>query len=135
MGLALNIITVIMLFLNITIVRPLTGFYKGGTLISSATLTISRYARFELILNMMGWICLIVYVSAGIYQLVYLKIGFYLMGFSLYKIDEEIEIKLELKRLTLAAYKLTKLIVILLFVVLWISCIYFAIDYHYYVLQ
>ena len=121
-----------MIFFNITIVRPLIGFYKRGTLISSARFTISRYARFEMILNMMAWICLLIYVSAGLPQLVYLKLGFYLMSFSLYRIDDEIELKLELKRLRLAAYKLMKLIIILLFVVLWISCIYFAIDYHYY---
>ena len=84
---------------------------------------------------MFAWLALLIYVAAGLPQLIYLKIVFYLMGYCLYKTDGEILVKLELKRLTLGAYKLARLIILLMFVVLWLSCVYFAIDYHYYLLK
>ena len=54
------------------------------------------------------------------------------MVYRLYKIDENIERTIELTKVRLACYKLTRLIFILLFIMTWLSGIFFAIDYYYY---
>lgn len=47
-----------------------------------------------MILNIFAWLALLIYVCAGVPSLIYLKLGFYLMAFSLYKIDDVILLKL-----------------------------------------
>jgi len=43
--------------------------------------------------------------------------------------------RLELTTIRLAIYKMLKLILFILFIVLWLSCIYFYIDYKFYLEQ
>ena len=131
-GIAINALFIIVLFMHMIVVRPVTGFYKSGILVKSSRIVLFSYFKMEFWLNLVSWVTLLAYAIANNSNFVYIKFLFYLQVYSLYICDEQISTKLELKRLTFATYKLIKLVIILLFVVLWLSCVYFAIDYHYY---
>lgn len=132
---AINVLIIIVFFIHFTLVRPLTGYYKSGILVSSPLLIIRSYARLELWFNLICWFVLILYAVANNPKLVYAKLIFFLSLYTLNVCDNQITVKLELKRLRFAAYRLIKLMNTLVYAVLWISCVYFAIDYHYYLLK
>lgn len=48
------------------------------------------------------------------------------------QVDDMLQRKIELTKVRLAAYKLCRIILLLLFLVVWLAAIFFAIDYHYY---
>jgi hypothetical protein len=85
-----------------------------------------------LFIDLIGVVILIIYYAAGLPQLIYLKIFFYLNLLTVLRLDNLILGYLELKLYALAFYKLLRLEVFILFIVFWLSSIFFAIDYHYY---
>ena len=101
------------------------------------SVTISKYVMVDFLLNLVPWLSAFAYALSGSQQFVYFKSIFYMMGYCLYKVDLQIIAAFDRKRAvySLAAYRLFRLVFILLFVVLWLSCVYFAIDYHYYLLK
>ena len=86
-------------------------------------------------LDIVSFIVLLVYISADYRNLVYLKILFYLKAYSLYKVDKSLINYLELHRVLYLLYIFFRITLILLFVEIWISAVYFAIDYSYYIQQ
>jgi len=75
---------------------------------------------------------ILIYAVSNVHGLIYLKLLSHLMIYRLVKVDDSLQRKIELTKIRLAIYKLTRLIVLLLFLVLWLASIFFAIDYHYY---
>lgn len=94
-----------------------------------------KYFKFEVYLDIVSFVVLLVYVSADYRSLVYLKILFYLKAYSLHKVDKSLINYLELHKLAYLVYIFFRITLILLFIVTWISAVYFAIDYYYYTLQ
>lgn len=92
-----------------------------------------KYLKYEFWLNLVAWVDLLVYVCVNEYYFVYLKCIFFLSIVCLYIADKQIRDKLELKRIRFALYKLIRLLIMVLIIVLVLSCIFFAIDYAYYV--
>lgn len=81
---------------------------------------------------MLGLLILIIYYASGLPQLIYLKIVFYLNLITVMRLDTLVLAYLELKLYALAFYRLLRLEVFIVFIVFWLSSIFFAIDYNYY---
>lgn len=93
---------------------------------------ISEYIGVNLAVDLLGWLILVIYLSCGIPALIYLKIFFYVTLLTVLEIDSIISTNLELKLYAHALYRLIKLEVVIVFIVFWLSAIFFAIDYSYY---
>ena len=130
----MNAGTLAILFIHICVVRPITGFFREGIMVLDPSVTISKYVMADFLLNLVPWLSAFAYALSGSHQFVYFKSIFYMMGYCLYKVDLQIIAAFDRKRAvySLAAYRLFRMVFILLFVVLWLSCVYFAIDYHFY---
>jgi len=131
-GLSCNIISLFTLLINIVYVVPNTQYYHNGFLVTNQEKIIQKYIGWRLIIDSIAYIALFVFVVSNTYPLIYFKLVFYLMGYRLMKIDDSLQRKVELLKVRLAAYKLFRLILLMLFLVLWLGSIFFAIDYHYY---
>jgi hypothetical protein len=93
---------------------------------------IQRYFGWRLVSDILGYVSAFVFVVSNTYELIYFKLVFYLMLNRLSQVDDILQRKVELMKVRLAAYKLCRIILLLLFLVVWLSSIFFAIDYHYY---
>ena len=91
------------------------------------------YFGWKLIIDVIGIIILIIYLSAGLPDLIYLKICFYITLVTINSIDDQISGNLELNIYGYACYRLIKLEIVIIFIVFWLSGIFFAIDYRFYV--
>ena len=65
--------------------------------------------------------------------MIYLKIFFYSNLITISAIDDRICDRLEMHLYGYAVYRLVKLEVVIVFIVFWLSAIFFAIDYSFYV--
>jgi hypothetical protein len=130
--LACNIISLIVLFVNMVYVIPNTQYYHNGFLVSNQSKIIQRYLGWRFALDLVGYVAAFVFVVANKYELVYLKVVFYLLVNRLAQVDDMLQRRVELTKVRLAAYKLCRVILLLLFLVVWLSAIFFAIDYYYY---
>lgn len=131
-GLTCNIVSLIVLFINIVYVCPNTQYYHNGFLVTNQQKIIQRYFGWRLVSDVLGYVSVFVFVVANTYELIYFKIVFYLMVNRLSQVDDVLQRKVELMKVRLAAYKLCRIILLLLFLVVWLASIFFAIDYHYY---
>ena len=91
------------------------------------------YLGWKFAIDLIGVIILIIYLSAGLPELIYLKIFFYITLVTINSIDEQLSDNLELHIYGYALYRLLKLEIVIIFIVFWLSGIFFAIDYHFYV--
>lgn len=125
-------ISLIALFVNMAYVIPNTQYYHNGFLVTKQEKIIRRYMGWRLFLDVVSFISLFVFVVSQTYSVIYLKVIFYLMGYRLYQVDDCLQRKIELTKIWLASYKLFRIILLLMFLVLWLGSIFFAIDYYYY---
>lgn len=91
-----------------------------------------EYLGWKLILDLFGILILIIYVASGNPALIYLKIFFYSNLATLMHIDENVRDRLELHTYGYAVYRFIRLEFIIIFIVLWLSSIFFGIDYYFY---
>lgn len=131
-GLAINIICLLLLYFDMLVVRICISYYHKGKLVSGRLSIVTAYLQPEFILNLIAILSLTIYISSGKYYLVYLKILFVLKLYSLAHIDSQILHVLEFRPLPYALYRLAKLLVLLWFLCSLAGSIYFAIDYSYY---
>ena len=115
------------------LVRPNTQFEKYGYLISNRREIMEEYFGLSLGLDILGLVILIIYLAAGNPSLIYLKLFFYTNLYTIAHIDDIILHRLELHLYGYAVYRLIKLEVVIVFIVFWLSAIFFAIDYKFYV--
>lgn len=82
-----------MLFINIVYVIPNTQYYHNGFLVSNQTKIIERYLGWRLALDVLGYVAAFVFVVGCTYELVYLKVVFYLMVNRLSQVDDMLQRK------------------------------------------
>ena len=114
------------------IIRVNIAYYQKGKLITSRVSILRRYFSFQLWIDMISNLILIVYLGSGLASLVYLKLIFYIKLYTFFKVDANIMHSLELLRVVYAIYRLARMIVFVWFLTTWAACIFFAIDYHFY---
>ena len=86
----INIMFLAAIFFDMILVRPNLAFYHNGELITRRYVIMKRYFRFEVYLDIVSFMVLLVYISADYRPLVYLKILFYLKVYSLHKVDKSL---------------------------------------------
>lgn len=94
-----------------------------------------NYIGRKFLLDLASLLILVIYSSFNSHNLIYLKLFFYLSVSTVFKVDNLIIDKLELKTYRYAAYKVFRLLVYMLFILVWLSSIFFYIDYRLYVNQ
>jgi voltage-gated potassium channel Kch len=129
----LNWLAISIILINIVIVRPNTEFQNLGYLISNRKEIMQNYAGIKCILDLFGLLTLLIYALSYNHQLVFLKLFFYVDISTIFEIDDIIIDKIELKTFRYATYKLIRLLTFMLFILVWLSAIYFFIDYRFYV--
>ena len=82
---------------------------------------------------MASLLILLIYSAFNTHYLIYLKLFFYLSMPTVFEVDNLIIDKLELKTYRYAAYKVFRLLVYMLFILVWLASIFFYIDYRFYV--
>lgn len=103
-----------------------------GYLISNRTEIMDNYLNRDFIVDAFGTLILIIYSASQTRSLIYLKLLFYVELITVLQIDELILNKLELLSFRYALYRLLRLLAYMLFIIIWLSSIFFFIDYSYY---
>ena len=131
-GLAISWLFIALMLVNTLLVAPNTQFEKRGYVISSRQEIMSNYLGFACGVDVLGLLIVITYYASGLPQLIYLKPIFYLNISTVLRLDSLVLGYLELKLYALAFYRLLRLEVFIVFIVFWLSSIFFAIDYYFY---
>lgn len=131
-GVAVNTVTLLLMLVDMLLVRVNIAYYQKGKLINSRISILKNYVSFQFWVDLLSNLSLIVYMSSGNPKFIYVKIIFYIKIYTFVKIDQEIMHSLELHRVVYAIYRLTRMIVFVWFLTTWAGCIFFAIDYHFY---
>jgi hypothetical protein len=76
---------------------------------------------------------LVIYVAGNRYELIYIKLLFYIKCYSIWKYDSQVQKVIELNVNILSIYRLIRVIIIFLIYSHWMACGYFAIDYYIYI--
>lgn len=93
------------------------------------------YFGIKFFLDIFGLLILLIYMVSHNSRLVFLKIFFYADVWTIFIIDKMIIDKIQLKPFLFASYKLVRLMAYMIFILVWLSSIYFHIDYSFYVNQ
>ena len=120
------------MFVDMGFVRVNIAYYQKGKLITSRQSILRKYFSLQLWIDLISNLVLVIYLAAGLPSLVYLKFIFYIKIYTLLKVDHAILHGLELARVAYAIYRLARMIVFVWFLTTWAACIFFAIDYHFY---
>lgn len=88
--------------------------------------------KLELWLDAIALTVLIIYIAAGYSKLIYLKLLFYVKLYEIVCYDVQSQRIIELNTITLAVYRLLRVILIFLIYSHWMACGFFAIDYYLY---
>jgi hypothetical protein len=91
------------------------------------------YFGIKFYLDVFAVLILLIYVLSHNDMLIFLKLFFYLDMGTIFIIDGMIIDKIELKSFVYATYRLLRLMAFMLFILVWLSSIFFYIDYNYYV--
>lgn len=86
----INVFFLVAILLDMILVRPNLAFYENGELIFRRYVIMKKYFKFEVQLDIMSFLVLLVYISADYRSLVYLKILFYVKVYSLHKVDRSL---------------------------------------------
>ena len=89
-GIAINTVTLIVLFADMLVVRVNISYYQKGKLICSRASILRKYFRLQLWVDLISNLVLTIYVASGVSSLVYLKFVFYIKVYSLLKVDSAI---------------------------------------------
>lgn len=116
-----------MLFFNMN-----TAYYQKGKLIKNRLIIAKKYLHFRLWIDLISTLVLTIYIASNTPSLIYIKFLFYIKIYSLLQIDKSINHYLELHRISFAIFRLVRIILFIWFITTWVGCIFFAIDYHYY---
>lgn len=108
------------------------SYYKLGKLVDSRAKIFDKYIKFKFWIDLVTTIVLLVYISGGDPNLIYLKLVFYLKIISLSSIDREILQYLIVYRISKGLYKLFRIVILIWFITIWVSSVYFAMDYYWY---
>lgn len=128
----MNILFIIAMFVDSLFIRTNLAFYRNGKVIVKKSFIFSNYIQYDFPFDAISWLVYLIYAVSGIPKLAYLKLLFYLKVKTVAKINNQILFALATYRVRLGIYKLLRTIILLWLMTTWVSCIYFAIDYHYY---
>lgn len=88
--------------------------------------------QYQFWIDLVSVICVSIYMVGGIYKLCYIRLAVYLRFPTLLDVDRSIIHNLTITKYLLSLYKLVRVIVTTWLLTTWAACIFFAIDYHYY---
>lgn len=131
LGITLNGVSVALLYLDI-LVRFHVCFYRREKLISDRALIFHRYFRFQFWIDLISVICITIYMVADSYELCYVRLAVYLRFPTLNDIDESILHNLNLHKGFILFYRLIRMVIIIWLLTTWAACIFFTIDYNFY---
>ncbi len=86
----INLFLLHALLADMIIVRWNLSFYQDGELVTRRYAIIKKYLKYEVYLDSVSFIVLLIYISGDYRDLVYLKILFYLKVYALYKVDKSL---------------------------------------------
>lgn len=124
-----------MLFIyDMTVVRPRISYDINGKNITSNQDMLRHYLTHYFGIDLLGVLVLIISYFP-IRHIDYLRFAFFLKIIPLKEIHKQIKFRLLVKRYASAIYDFFRLTFLIMFITNFCSCIYFAIDYHFYRLK
>lgn len=121
---------VIILFLDITLIRWRVGFIESEKQNLNYQAIYLRYFKTFFLFDLIAFLGYLIFVIN--HSLVYIKLLFFLKTAVFPEIDHQIQHKINMRPYIWGVYKFIRLIIFLYFMSNLGSCIYFCIDYYYY---
>lgn len=128
----MNVISIAVFFADLLLVRTRIAYFDSEMLVRRYELTLKHYLKAQIYMDVIPIVVLTIYFFVGVKELIYLKMLFYLKLYSLIQMNHQVENKIMFSPYFSALYKFLRMVSFIYFVTSLIACIYFAIDYHYY---